>query len=311
VAADAPAGKVGRVSDPPAHEPPTAPVVPIYGAVAAPPTAPWPAPPPGDAPPPAGKGAPKWLAVLLALLLIGGAGFAIGWFAIGDNGHSSSTPAATLPTSPSTTAPANPLAPALQSIGLHQADVASGTDVVLYPDGNRVGAEFATLDLCNGTFPSESLRVARLQVAAVNASGTDPNPKPAMSTEAVAYTNAAATQQAFSELRKVAASCPAGPVTSPVGEGTATTHFNAAPDGSWPQTAGVDRLAFDLVTTDSSGVSQRSVAVYLRRGRILEGVYFATADASQSTIKGQTTMSGIVSLFANRIAQLPASVVNS
>jgi len=188
--------------------------------------------------------------------------------------------------------------------------VASGTDVILYPGGNEVGAQAATLDLCNGTFPSESLRVARLQLAAVNANGTNTNGTASLSAEAVAYSNAAATQQAFTELRKVAASCPAGRVTSPVGEPTVSTHFNAAPDGSWPQTPGVDRLAFDLVTTDTTGKSQPSVAVYLRRGRILEGVYFTTADASQSTIKGQTTMSGIVSFFANRIEQLPASVVN-
>jgi hypothetical protein len=149
------------------------------------------------------------------------------------------------------------------------------------------------------------LRSARLQVAAVDDQGNT-----VLSTEAVLYSTPAATAQALAELRAVAAKCPSTPVTSPVGEPTVTTHFNAAPDAAWPQTPTVERAAFDFNATDSSGQAQHSVAVYLRRGRALIGVYFAQPDAPQSELSGQSGMAGIVGVFANRLAQLPASVVN-
>jgi hypothetical protein len=181
--------------------------------------------------------------------------------------------------------------------------------VGLIPQGNEVTGQ-TTLDLCNGTYPSEALRSARLQVVAV-----DSQDNTVISTEAVEYQSAAATAQAFSELRSVAASCPNAPVTSPVGEPTVTTRFNPAPDGAWPQTAGVDRLAYDVVTTDQTGTSTtHSVAVYLRRGKFLLGVYIPQSSVTQTgpiatPIAGQTSLQGIVGVFESRLAALPASVV--
>jgi Protein of unknown function (DUF2510) len=192
----------------------------------------------------------------------------------------------------------------LSGVVVQQSDVASNVTVGPLVGGGQVAGE-TTLDLCNGTFPSESLRTDRLQVGAVDDQGNE-----LLSTEAVLYSTSAATAQAFAELQAVAAKCPSTPVTSPVGEPTVTTHFNAAPDAPWPQTATVQRLAFDFNTTDSLGQTQHSVAVYLRRGRALLGVYFSQADGPQTVITGQSTIAGIVNLFANRLAQLPASVVN-
>ena len=54
---------------------------------------------------------------------------------------------------------------ALSSLVVRQADVGPTRVVVLIPNGNRTTEP--TLDLCNGTFPSEKQRVARLQVADV------------------------------------------------------------------------------------------------------------------------------------------------
>jgi hypothetical protein len=185
-----------------------------------------------------------------------------------------------------------------------QADVASSVTVQPIPNGDQVSGE-TTLDLCNGTFPSESLRTARLQVAAADDQGnTD------LSTEAVLYQNPAATAQAFTELKSVAASCPNSPVQSPVGEPTVTTKFNAPPDSAWAQVPTVDRLAYDFVSTDTSGQAQHSVAVYLRRGRVLMGIYFPAPDGAQAAVRGQTTLEGITNIFATRMAQLPSSVVN-
>ena len=193
----------------------------------------------------------------------------------------------------------------LTRLVLQRTDVGAAYDVQTIPNGNRVTGT-TTLDLCNGTYPSESLRTARLQVAEL-----DDASAMVMSTEAVLYGHPANTAQAFSEIQRVKNACPNRPVTSPVGEDTATTHFNAAPDGAWPQTASVQRLAFDLTTTpQQGGGSSRSIAVYLRRGRALLGVYFSTNDATQPAVAGHTTIPAIVQVLAGRLAALPASVVN-
>jgi hypothetical protein len=131
-----------------------------------------------------------------------------------------------------------------------------------------------------------------------------------MSTEAVLYTNPAATTQAFSELKSVAANCPSTPVVSPIGEPTSTTQFNAAPDSSWAQTPTVTRQAYDFVSTDDTGTTSHNIAVYLRRGRVLEGVYFHQPDSPPITVAGQNTIASIVGVFAGRIAKLPTTVVN-
>ncbi len=212
------------------------------------------------------------------------------------------------PASPATPSlpslPPDPSASALQSLVLTQADVPP--TVVVQPEiaGDQVAGQ-PTLDVCNGTFPSESRRTARLQVAAYNGQAAS-----LLSTEAVLYSNPAATEQAFAELKSVVAACPATPVVSPVGEPTISTHFNAAPDAAWSATPAVTRLAYDFVMTDELGATAHSVAVYFRRGRVLMGVYFHEPDSPQVSVAGQTSIEKIAGVFATRIANLPASVVN-
>lgn len=210
----------------------------------------------------------------------------------------------TVPPSSVPSAPTGPIASALAGLVVRQADVASGVTVQPLPGADQVAGQ-PTLDICNGTFASEALRTARLQVAAVDDQGSA-----TLSTEAVAYKSERATEQAFAELKATAASCPSRPVESPVGEPTVTTRFNSPPDGTWPQTATVSRIAFDMTTTDSSGQSDRSIAVYLRRGRVLMGVYFPNADADPSPVRSETTRADIVHLFAERMQALPPAIVN-
>lgn len=214
------------------------------------------------------------------------------------------TPTAPGPGSPPPAVSSDPAASVLSGLVLRQADVGT-TETVAPIDGGTQVAGGATLDLCNGTFPSESLRTARLQVAAADAQGTE-----VLSTEAVLYSTPAEGAQALPELKSAAASCPASPVVSPVGEPTLQTQFNAAPDGSWPQVATVDRVAFDFVATDASGQSHHMIAVYLRRGRALMGIYFPQPDGPQAPVDGQTTLAGIVNVFATRMANLASSAVN-
>jgi hypothetical protein len=229
-------------------------------------------------------------------------------------GHDSSAaspvtplPAPTLPLAPSpqssTPVSSDPDASYLQRLVVRQPDVVAGNSVQLLNAGNQVVGQ-TTLDLCNGTYPSEGLRSARLQVVEYDGTGL-----PVFSTEAVLYQSPKDAAQAMGELRSVAASCPNGPVTSPVGEPTVTTRFHAAPDKGWPSVAGVQRAAYSFTTTDQFGETDQRIAVYVQRGRVLEGLYFDMPTGTQPAVDGQTSVSGIVHLFEQRIAALPASVV--
>jgi hypothetical protein len=99
-------------------------------------------------------------------------------------------------------------------------------------------------------------------------------------------------------------------VNSPIGEPTVITKFNASPDVNWAATATVTRQAYDFTTSDQLGSTQHSVAVYLRRGRVLMGIYFQQPDIPQVAVTGKTAIDQIAAVFAGRIAALPASVVN-
>jgi len=114
------------------------------------------------------------------------------------------------------------------------------------------------------------------------------------------------------ELKSVAAHCPSTPVPSPVGGDTQTTRFRRAPDGAWHRTPSVERLAYDFVATyPATGESSHSIAVYLRRGRMLMGLYFAQPDAPQEAVDGRTTIAGIVGVFEARMAKVPARVAGA
>lgn len=193
----------------------------------------------------------------------------------------------------------------LQDLVVRQSDVSSTATVQLLPDGNKVSGE-TTLDLCNGTYPSESLRSARLQVLELVGLGTT-----ALSTEAVLYRTPADAAQAMREIQSVVAKCPPNqPVVSPVGEDTVTTTFGPPPDRSWPTVGGVQRLAYAVRTTGQLGGTDDHIAVYLQRGRVLEGVYFPSPSGAQPPVEGESSIAAIVDLFARRIAALPSSVVN-
>jgi hypothetical protein len=192
---------------------------------------------------------------------------------------------------------------ALGDLNVQQSDVTARYSVRLIPSGDSVAG--ATLDLCNAIFPSDRLRTARRQVVAVDTLGSV-----TLSTEAVLYRRPADAAQAFTELHTLTRTCPNRPVPSPTGGRTVTTTFGAAPDRSWAPFTNVERIAFDVNTTDQIGQREHSVAVYLRRGRVLMGVYFATAAATQPMVAGETSLAGISRVFASRIAELPTSVVN-
>jgi hypothetical protein len=275
---------------------------------------PWEATPLPDGPRPAAAApaeAPRrkrpilWVVAVVVGLLVGVIGVALS-----DHTSSNRTAAPSGSASPSTTVDPvtgtnnDPSATALATLIVKPEDVPSTAQVVVLNGG--IGLGQPTLDLCNGTYPSESRRAARFQDAALDSQG-----RVVFGTEAVLYADSGGTSQAFAELRSVVAACPSTPVPGPAGQPPVKTTFNAAPDASWPQVATVSRQAYDLTSDDGSGTPTRTVAVYLQRGRALLGVYFSQPDGPQLAVEGQTTIEGIVGVFARRMAALPTSVVGS
>jgi hypothetical protein len=279
----------------------------------------WPDRPAAGAAPVGGRSSRRRgpiVAGIIVLVIVLFASAAIG-YAINSHSHSHSSvqvaPDTTLPgaRTPSTVGPTSPPGRVanpdpdqgvLNRLVVQQSDINPVRTVLLIPNGNQLSEP--TLDLCNGTFASEALRTARVQVADLDSKGNA-----SLSTEAVLYRNADASSQAFAELRRVRSRCPDTPVPSPVGEGTATTLFHAAPDATWANPPGVDRLAYSITSTQG-GKSSSSIAVYLRRGRALLGVYFPQPKGVQPIVAGQRSVEGIVGVFEARMAKLPASVVN-
>ncbi len=238
-------------------------------------------------------------AVLVAVAVIAGL---IAALRPSSSHNSAASPIApgTFPTAPTTAPPppvsSDPDANRLPLLGLRPSDAPRGDFLGPIPSGNRVGTgDAATLNLCDLTFASESQRTARYQLALA-----DPQDSTVFSTEAVLYGTGNGTAQAFSELRGVPARCP-----------PASGSVTPADQRTGPTTAGVERLAFNVVSVDNQGNRDNSVVVYLRRGRALLGLYFYVTTGPQPAVGGRTTVPGIVQVFATRLSRLPNSAIAS
>jgi hypothetical protein len=190
----------------------------------------------------------------------------------------------------------------LMQVVVRPSDVPAGIDVGLYQGGDQVAGQ-VTLDLCGDTFPSELLRVARRQV------GVFAGQTQFFSTEAVLYESPTARAQAITEVMHAVATCPTGFVQGRVASvPPLKTLFGPPPDRGWPPTAGIGRLALDMTLSDQSGDSEHEVEVFLSRGSLLVGLYFQMPQ-QEPVIAAQTTVEGVVGVFASRILSLPAADV--
>lgn len=263
-----------------------------------------------------GRGRPPgWVVavvvVVVALLLAGGT-----WLVVRSSRTSSS---ATSPTTSTSTSPVSPDQSLLEKVVLGASDApptAGYAEGVLSDGTSLSGPNGVTLDLCNGSFPSEKLRVARLQTAIVD--NQNAQSQEVVSTEGVLYRSPAATSEAFSELKAAKANCPSGVVPGTDGQPAVQTTFGTPPDTNWPTVAGVQRLAYFVTQTTpstsptTSGQSPSNPptdadVVYLCRGRLFVGIYIYDPQVAQPGVAGQTTVAGVVSVIEQRMAQLPSS----
>jgi hypothetical protein len=288
------------------------------------PLAPGPAPygttrgaPAGAEPPTGGRGpVTAFLAAVVVVALI--VGFATATLVLdardSDTNGTAAGPGPTVPNVgpfvpnvPGTTTPRGPADPdegVLGGLIVKQTDVPAAYTVHHLVHGADL--TIGTLNICNGTFATESERTARRQVALTDTEGGQ-----IFGTEAILYRSAAVGTRAVEEIKSVTSRCPSTPVVSPIGDPTATFRFNKPPDAAWPRKASVERLAYDMDAV-AAGDPQpsRSIVVYLRRGRVLMGLYFNKPAGTQVPVQGRDTIAGIVGVFQDRMAKLPARVVN-
>ena len=192
----------------------------------------------------------------------------------------------------------------LSAVGLGVSDVGPGDSVSLVDQRDQLSQP--TLDFCGLRFASERQREARRQVAASDTSGL-----PALSTEAVLYHDQAGAAEAMGEVRGIHGRCPSGPVQSPsVGEPSLVWRVRDASTSGWPHPAPMDRIALDVTVGRPGQDALHQVVVFLRRGRLLLGVYFASETGSPVPVAGVSTLGGVVGLFQQRVAALPEADVS-
>jgi hypothetical protein len=158
----------------------------------------------------------------------------------------------------------------LSKTRLNDADLPRGVRIKLAPGGYQVARQ-VTLDLCGGSFPSESDREARFQQFAVN-----PDGRPfGISDEGVVYESADAASQAFAEIRTAVAQCPTDRfVRSRVAHVPPQRYerLRELRDDQFDEIA-PDHIALAYTVTDERGNSTDIVAVFQRRGRVMVGLY--------------------------------------
>ena len=153
-------------------------------------------------------------------------------------------------------------APGLRSIVLAPAQVGTGYRMSVIPGGTLVTGQ-VTLDLCSSSFPSEKLRVARLQV-----SYAKPGAKLQVSNEVVRYKPGGA-RQALREVANAANHCPRGPVPGPVAGGPPVVYRIGRVTDSHLLAVRVRITARNHAET----VVVNAVGIYQAKGDVFSGVY--------------------------------------
>ncbi len=175
----------------------------------------------------------------------------------------------------------------LALVGVRAGDLGPGYSAHLIDKGDQLSQP--TLDLCSRHFASEARRQARRQVAVSDSTGD-----PLMSTEAVLYRDQAGAAEAMAEIRGAASRC-------------SNQWQVRRQSGLGPVVAGMDRVGLWVTATVAGQPTDPAVLVFLRRGRLLLGLYFLQAGGPQAQIDGTDSIPGTVAVFQQRVAAIPAA----
>ncbi len=190
----------------------------------------------------------------------------------------------------------------LARIGVTTADLTTGLTVKTMPDGTSLG--IPTLDFCNATYPSESLRTARLQRGAYDAQGAYAG----LSTEVVVYQDAAAAQQALAEVTAARLACPVGKAVHTRDGHTISFAFHPAPGPtSTPLVPAADRLIIHT-TMQVDGNPQTALLVYQIDGRVLAAMYAMDASGKPFPQATLDAFFGLAGLIGTRLQQYAPSL---
>jgi hypothetical protein len=132
-----------------------------------------------------------------------------------------------------------------------------------------------------------------------------------LSTEAVVYTSAGATAEAFRELQHVAAHCPSGYLVGPDGPPAKRTTLLPDPGTSWPLVAGVHRLGYKQMIATKGEATVEVITIFLRRGRVLLGLYFQYSGKAvlPAAVHGSWSVDAVTRVFEDRLADVPPTAV--
>ncbi len=183
----------------------------------------------------------------------------------------------------------------LATIALQAKDVAADYTVEVTSDGRSLGVP--TLDFCGATFPSESLRVARLQNAAFDADGNFTG----ISSEVVLYSSAAAAKQALHEVTQARLKCPTDHAVSTEDGHSILFTFHGAPGPSSTPLTGPDARLIIHTSMKVDGSPRTSFLAYQIDGKVLAGLYITDAIAQpfdQSSLDSFYALAGDI---ANRL----------
>jgi hypothetical protein len=170
-------------------------------------------------------------------------------------------------------APAADDAALLETVVLKPSQVGAGYTLSQIPGGQLVQGE-TTLDFCGLSYPSESLRSARLQVI-YDAKGSEFS----ASNEVVTYQPGGA-RKALQEVTRAAAACPNGRVKDPPrGVTDMVRHTHLISDRRLLSGA-VAIVETETGTVNGKRVTVQSVDVYQVRGDVLSGVYGSGTEAA-------------------------------
>jgi len=197
--------------------------------------------------------------------------------------------------SPSPSAPAPTAKNPLAAVGLRASDLAGGNHVAAIPDGTSLG--IPTLDFCEAKYPSESLRVKRLQTGAYDKASTYIG----LSTEVVVYESPKAAKQALAEVIDARLQCPTGKKVTTYDGHTLVFAFHPAPGPTDTPLVGADSRLIIHTTMSVDGNPQRAFLVYQIDGPVLAALYATSASAKPFPQASLDSLYGLAGHIADRL----------